>query len=305
RIDPDDRIALLGPNGEGKSTFARLLAGRLAPMAGRRLAPRKLAVGYFAQHQLEDLDGMASAIAVVRARVGDRMTEARIRAHLGAFGLSGEMAERPVESLSGGERARLVFALISLDAPQLLVLDEPTNHLDIDAREALISALNDYDGAVLLISHDRHLIGACADRLWRVGDGRVRPFDGDLDDYEQMILEARSARTGGGSEGPRTDVRSLARRKRANARSALAPLRRQAEELEARLEEASARRERILKALASPKLYAEPPAERARKTAELDRHRARLDEEIARIEDEWLDLLARLEAAPADGDAQD
>ncbi len=304
RIDPDDRIALLGPNGEGKSTFARLLVGRLAPMRGRRLAPRKLSVGYFAQHQLDELDAAASAIEVVRRRVGERMTEARIRSHLGAFGLTGEMAERRVESLSGGERARLVFALISLEAPQLLVLDEPTNHLDIDAREALIGALNDYDGAVLLISHDRHLIGACADRLWQVGDGRVRPFEGDLEDYEQMVLESRSARAaaGGGERGgARADPRGRARRDRASVRSALAPLRRRAQMLEERLEAASGQRERILRALASPRLYAAPAPERARKTAELDRVRARLDEEIAAIESEWLALMERLEGGSVDG----
>ncbi|MEL6961347.1 MAG: ABC-F family ATP-binding cassette domain-containing protein [Pseudomonadota bacterium] len=187
RIDPDDRIALLGANGNGKSTFAKLIASKLMPMQGEIVRPPKLDVGYFAQHQIEDLTPAETSIDHLARLLPEKRTE-HLRAHLGRFGLGQDRAELQVGKLSGGEKARLTFALLSAGRPQILVLDEPTNHLDIDSREALVQAINDFAGAVILVSHDRHLIELTADRLWLVADGRVKPYDGDLDDYRRYLL---------------------------------------------------------------------------------------------------------------------
>src|SRR5882672_6342349 len=200
RIDSDDRIALLGQNGNGKSTLAKLLSGRLAPMSGELTRARKLIVGYFAQHQLDELDGDKSALDTLWAH-RPRFDETTARTRLGGFGFSGDKANTKVANLSGGERARLLIAIATLDKPNLLILDEPTNHLDIDAREELLEALNDYAGAVVLISHDRRLIEGCADRLLLVADGRVAPFDGDLEEYKRLVLSA----TGDGIVDPRAN----------------------------------------------------------------------------------------------------
>ncbi|MGH7154180.1 MAG: ABC-F family ATP-binding cassette domain-containing protein, partial [Acetobacteraceae bacterium] len=187
-IDMDDRIALLGANGNGKSTLARLLAGRLEPDAGEVTRGPRLRVGYFAQHQMDELVAGETPLAHMLAAL-PRATGTQARAHLARFGLDADRAETPVGSLSGGEKARLLLALATREAPQLLILDEPTNHLDIDAREALVRALADFEGAVLLITHDPHLVELIADRLWLVANGTVRPFDGDLDDYRAVVAE--------------------------------------------------------------------------------------------------------------------
>src|SRR3954466_4384607 len=192
RVDNDDRIALLGSNGNGKSTLVKLLAGRLAPFSGKVTRADKLKVGYFAQHQAEELDLSLSALQQA-GRLMPALTEEKVRAHLGRFGFPGEKAETRIAQLSGGEKARLLFALMSREAPHVLMLDEPTNHLDIDSREALIEAINGYEGAVILISHDPHLIELTADRLLLVDGGACRPFDGDLDDYRKLLLEKRRA----------------------------------------------------------------------------------------------------------------
>src|SRR5580692_9228820 len=181
-VDTDDRIALLGANGNGKSTLAKLLAGRLEPLSGEMRRGPKLRVGYFAQHQTDELILDENPVDHM-ARVMPRATATVLRGQLARFGLDAARADTPVANLSGGEKARLLLALATRDAPQLLILDEPTNHLDIDAREALVKALADFEGAVLLITHDPHLVELVADRLWLVGDGTVRSFDGDLDDY--------------------------------------------------------------------------------------------------------------------------
>ena len=188
RIDPDDRIALLGRNGNGKSTFAKLLCGQLPIMAGAMSRHPKLITGYFAQHQLDELDGSRSPYDYLRSLM-PRATEAQRRARLGAYGFGSELSDTKCAALSGGETARLLFALAGFHAPHLLILDEPTNHLDIDSRTALVQALNDYPGAVVLISHDRHLIETTADRLLLVADGTVGTFEGDLDDYTEYVLE--------------------------------------------------------------------------------------------------------------------
>ncbi|MBO0712192.1 MAG: ABC-F family ATP-binding cassette domain-containing protein, partial [Acetobacteraceae bacterium] len=187
-IDMDDRIALLGANGNGKSTLAKLLAARLEPMKGEVRRGPKLRVGYFAQHQSEELVESETSIDHM-ARALPRAAPAQVRAQLARFGLDADRAETEVASLSGGEKARLLLALATREAPQLLILDEPTNHLDIDAREALVKALADFQGAVLLITHDPHLVELIADRLWLVADGTARPFDGDLDDYRALLAD--------------------------------------------------------------------------------------------------------------------
>ena len=187
-IDMDDRIALLGANGNGKSTLAKLLAGRLDPLRGELRRGPKLRVGYFAQHQTDELILEENPVDHM-ARVMPRATPTVVRSQLARFGLDAARAETPVANLSGGEKARLLLALATRDAPQILILDEPTNHLDIDAREALVKALADFEGAVLLITHDPHLVELVADRLWLVADGTVRPFDGDLDDYRVLLSE--------------------------------------------------------------------------------------------------------------------
>src|SRR3954466_8831079 len=192
RFDPEDRVALLGKNGNGKSTMAKLLAGKLEAMAGEFTPARKLVVGYFAQHQAEELDTGVTPILTLQ-RLRPKLTVEQVRGQLGGFGFSADKQQTQVGKLSGGERARLMLALATLDKPNLLILDEPTNHLDIDARNELLTALNDFDGAVILVSHDRRLIEATADRLLLVADGHVAPFEGDLDDYRRYLLTGDNA----------------------------------------------------------------------------------------------------------------
>ena len=204
RIDNDDRIALLGANGNGKSTLVKLLAGRLAPMQGTVTRAATLKVGYFAQHQLDELDGDASPYDHVRRLMPDA-PEAKVRARVGAIGFSGLAANNAVKTLSGGEKSRLLLGLATFAAPQLVILDEPTNHLDIDSRAALIEAINDYPGAVILVSHDRYLLEACADRLWLVQGGKVTPFDGDLDDYRRAVLADSGEALHASKASPRPD----------------------------------------------------------------------------------------------------
>jgi ATP-binding cassette, subfamily F, member 3 len=287
-IDMDDRIALLGANGNGKSTLAKLLAGRLAPLAGEMRRGPKLRVGYFAQHQTDELIAEESPIAHM-TRALPAANPPKVRAQLARFGLDANRAETPVANLSGGEKARLLLALATRDAPQLLILDEPTNHLDIDAREALVKALADFQGAVLLITHDPHLVELIADRLWLVADGTVRPFDGDLDDYRALLAE-RARPTAKQDLAARRNER----RERADARAALAPLRRQARDAEARLGRLAAERAAIEAKLADPELYA------SGHTPEIAAANAKLAA-IARLavaaEAEWLAAEEALEAA--------
>jgi len=203
RLDADDRIALLGANGNGKSTLVKLLADRLKPFSGVVTRAEKLSIAYFAQHQLDELDEEASTYDHLRKLMPDA-PESRVRGRAGAMGFSGTAADTPVGSLSGGEKARLLLGLATFFGPNMIILDEPTNHLDIDSRAALVEAINDFSGAVIMVSHDRYLIEACAERLWVVADRAVTNFDGDLDDYRRLVLSSRGVRTTAREEPERT-----------------------------------------------------------------------------------------------------
>ncbi|MBB3899539.1 ABC-F family ATP-binding cassette domain-containing protein [Roseococcus suduntuyensis] len=290
RIDQEDRIALLGANGNGKSTLAKLLAGRLGLMGGDIHRDRRIRVGYFAQHQADELNPDGTPLSHMQEAL-PRATPAQCRSQLARFGLDADRAETRVTALSGGEKARLLLALTTREAPHMLILDEPTNHLDIDAREALVRALADYQGAVLLISHDPHLVELVADRLWLVADGAVTPFEGDLDDYRAHL--AQRARGGAkASEAP--PVRRDERRGRAEQRQNLAPLRQRLREVEAAMEKLNAEARVIDDALADPRLYdRNKPDLIARATA----RRAAIAKEVAALEEEWLELSESLEAA--------
>ena len=290
-ILPDDRIALLGPNGNGKSTFAKLLSGRLKPMKGELRHSPKLTTAYFAQHQLDELIPHETPVQHVARLVPDA-PEAHQRARAARMGFPGAKADTPVANLSGGEKARLLMGLAAFAGPHLLILDEPTNHLDIDSRQMLMEAINDYDGAVLLISHDRFLVEACADRLWLVANGTVRPYDGDLDDYRRMVLSAPG--TGGRSEGAGGE-KAERRRESAQKRIALGPLRKRIEALEARMEKLSTAIAKVDAALAEPDTFRKNPE----KAAELARMRAEAAEALAKAEEEWLSASAEMEAATA------
>ena len=230
RIDPDDRIALLGRNGNGKTTLARLLAAQLTPMDGEMAATGKMRVGYFTQYQVEELDGGDTPLEHM-TRVMEGKTQGAVRAQLGRFGFSGNKATTQVAKLSGGERARLALALITRDAPHMLILDEPTNHLDVDAREALVQALNGFDGAVILVSHDRHMLELTADRLVLVDNGTARDFDGSMDDYVAFILGKSSEKERGASKADRKEDRKAA----AAAREAAAKIKKAVSDAEADL----------------------------------------------------------------------
>ncbi len=287
-VDMDDRIALLGANGNGKSTFAKLLAGRLAPLSGDRRASAKLRVGYFAQHQEAELLPDETPVHHM-ARALPQATPPVVRAQLARFGLDADRAETPTRSLSGGERARLLLALATREAPHLLILDEPTNHLDIDARDALVRALSDFPGAVLLITHDPDLVELVADRLWLVADGTVKAFDGDMDDYRAFLAErARPARADA------TPKKRDDRRDRAEARQQTAPLRRAAKAAEDLVQKLQAERAAIETRLTDPALYA--PGRAADVTAANTRLAA-IAREIDAAETAWLaaeEAMARM-----------
>jgi ATP-binding cassette, subfamily F, member 3 len=247
RLDPDDRIALLGANGNGKSTFGRLLAGRLEQSSGTMIRSPKLRCGYFAQHQIEEMRPDESAYDHLSALLPTALPET-VRTRLGGFGFGEDKAFVPVAELSGGERARLNLALVTHSAPALLVLDEPTNHLDLETREALVEAINEFPGAVVLVSHDWHLLELVADQLWLVADGTVRRFDGDLDDYRRLVLERAEPV---GPRRPATiDDKRDARRRAAEKRRALEPLRQRARTAEAVVARLTGERDRLDRGLA-------------------------------------------------------
>jgi ATP-binding cassette subfamily F protein 3 len=290
RLDPDDRIALLGANGNGKTTFARLLAGRLPLVGGTIVCSPKLRCGYFAQHQIEEMRANESAYDHLLALMPTALPET-VRARLGSFGFGEDKAFVPVAELSGGERARLNLALVTHDAPSLLILDEPTNHLDLETREALVQALNEFSGAVVLISHDWHLLELVVDRLWLVADRTVRPFEGDLEDYRRMVLE-RSEPANGDSR-PDPNGRRMARQRAADKRRLLEPLRERAQLAEATVARLSREREALERRLGA--------CDGARVTgsaiSEALKRRAELIRLIAEAESEWFLNAEALERA--------
>lgn len=297
RIDQDDRIAILGPNGEGKSTLVKAIAGRLKPLAGNVYKHKKLDIAYFAQHQLDELKPEQTPYDHVRALMPEG-TEAQIRAAAASLGFGPEKADVAVERLSGGEKARLLLGLIAFHGPHLIILDEPTNHLDIDARAALAEALGDYQGAVILITHDAHLAGTVADRLWLVKDGRAAPYDGDLEDYRALILEAGRTPSQNTAR-PRADPRALSRRQAAARREAISPLKKRAEACEARVSELAALLERLDATLADPTLYQNDMT----RATKLQKERAALTAAIAEAEDAWLAALDAYEKACSQSEA--
>ena len=295
RVDMDDRIALLGANGNGKSTFMRLISGRLKPQSGKLVRPSKLKVGYFAQEQAEELDLKATPLEHM-LRLSPMATETKLRSQLGRFGFGADKADTKVEKLSGGERARLLFALMSREAPQILLLDEPTNHLDVDSRDALVQALNGYDGALILVTHDPHLIELVADRLWIVKDGGVESFDGDLGDYERLLTEQRRAererKRAQDGKAPTGDQRKKDRKAGAQARAATANLRKQIADTEARLQKLTKARDILEARLADPATYDAG----ADKLTDLQRQHADITRAIEKAEEAWLEAQAELES---------
>jgi ATP-binding cassette subfamily F protein 3 len=294
RFDPDDRIALLGKNGNGKSTLAKLLAGKLETMGGEIVRARKLLPGYFAQHQMDELDGTATPVQTL-ARFRPKMTETELRTRLGSMGLTGDKALTRVGSLSGGERARLMLTLATLDRPNLLILDEPTNHLDIDAREELLMALNDFEGAVILVSHDRRLIEATMERLLLVADGKVEPFDGDLDDYRRFLLSGENVPTRREEPVPKV-TKEDARREAALKRQTLRPLKEKIEIVESQIAELAKEIAKYDKALADPLIFTQDRA----KAASVSKKRAEAQRKLEAAEQRWVVASEEYDAAMAD-----
>ncbi len=291
RIDPDDRIALLGRNGNGKTTLARLLAAQLSPLAGAMEASGRMKVGYFTQYQVEELaSGETPLELMTRAMKG--MTPGAVRAQLGRFGFSGNRATTRVGQLSGGERARLALALITRDAPHLLILDEPTNHLDVDAREALVQALNAFEGAVILISHDRHMVELTADRLVLVDNGTAADYAGSMEDYIDFVL---------GRNQPKVDARAKAEKKdrkaAAQAREDARQVSKAVSEAEAAIARLNAQSSSIDRAMFDP--ASAEPALSALTMGELARRRAEVTRELERAEQRWLIASERLERQSA------
>ncbi|MBD3732640.1 MAG: ABC-F family ATP-binding cassette domain-containing protein [Sphingopyxis sp.] len=295
RIDPDDRIALLGRNGNGKTTLARLLAAQLKPEDGAMAFAGKMRVGYFTQYQVEELDGSDTPLGHM-TRVMAGKTPGAVRAQLGRFGFTGNKATTEVGKLSGGERARLALALITREAPHLLILDEPTNHLDVDAREALVQALNGFDGAVLIVSHDRHMLELSADRLVLVDNGTARDFDGSMDDYVAFIL-GKSAANDDAKPAARSKDAKSARQEAAKAREAQAVLRKTAKDHEARAAKLAQQISAIDRAMFDP-ASAEPALAKLT-MGDLSQRRGKLASELEGVEAAWMEALEAIETAAA------
>ncbi len=293
-LEAGDRVGLLGPNGAGKSTLVKTLVGALPLLAGERVAHPDLVIGYFAQHTVESLRDGATPLDLLRDLAPNAVTQ-DLRDFLGRWNFPGDRAFECIDTFSGGERARLALALIAWRKPNLLLLDEPTNHLDLDMREALAEALADFDGAIVLVSHDRHLIGLVCESYWRVADGRVEPFGGDLDEYAAW-LRARPASASESRRAPETAAPAPApvaapAPAAAPARKADPAAERRLRKVEARLAEIAGAQAAVETALADPALYAAGPSPRV---AELGQQRDALAAEQATLEAEWLELSERL-----------
>jgi len=289
-VDMDDRIAILGPNGNGKSTLIRLLAGRHRPSAGIIRSSSRLRVGYFAQHQLDELQPALTAYQHLLA-LEPEAPEPKLRAQLAQFGLGKDMANVAAADLSGGEKTKLTFALISRNAPHIMLLDEPTNHLDIESRNALIEALCSYSGAVVLVTHDAHLVNLIADRLWVVADGTCGVFQGDIEDYRRNLFDDRSALDGGTRHTKSGNDRREARRTAAKSREASASLRRAAKSAERDVERLSSELSRISDKLTKPEAYNESSGE----LEALLKLRGGIEKELTVAEERWLAAQEALE----------
>ena len=291
RIDNDDRIALLGANGNGKSTLVKLLANRLAPFSGAITRAEKISIAYFAQHQLDELSEDGSPYDHVRRLMPDA-PETKVRGRTGAIGFSGKAGDTLVKNLSGGEKARLLLGLATFFGPNMIILDEPTNHLDIDSRAALAEAINEFPGAVIMVSHDRYLIDACADRLWVVADHAVTTYDGDLDDYRRMVLSARGMRTNSRDRG--SNERGNGRDKPArNGNEKRVPLKQKISEAEAEIARINGIIAKIDTALALPDLFTRDP----KQAAQLSKARAGAASALQRAEEEWLAASSQYDEA--------
>jgi ATP-binding cassette subfamily F protein 3 len=289
RIDNDDRIALLGSNGNGKSTLVKLLANRLAPFSGKITRADKISIAYFAQHQLDELNEDGSPYDHVRKLMPDA-PETKVRGRTGAIGFSGKAGDTVVKSLSGGEKARLLLGLATFFGPNMIILDEPTNHLDIDSRAALSEAINEFPGAVIMVSHDRYLIESCADRLWVVADRTVTPYDGDLDDYRRMVLSARGMRATSRPGNERGNGRDKQPRVKAEKR---VPLKQKISDAEAEIERINGIIAKIDTALALPDLFQRDP----KQAAQLSKARAGAASALQRAEEEWLQASSQYDEA--------
>jgi ATP-binding cassette subfamily F protein 3 len=281
RIDTDDRIALLGANGNGKSTLVKLLANKLSPFSGKVTRADKLSVGYFAQHQVDELNLDASPYDHVRKLMPDAV-ESKIRGRTGAIGFSGKAGDTLVKSLSGGEKARLLLGLATFFGPNMIILDEPTNHLDIDSRAALAEAINDFPGAIIMVSHDRYLIEACADQLWVVADHTVTSYDGDLDDYRRTVLSARGARVPARERVTERSARGDANSSRPKEKRV--PPKQRIAEAEAEMTRIGGIIAKIDAALALPDLFTRDP----KQAAQLSKARAGAANALTKAEEEWL-----------------
>ncbi|SEF96241.1 ATP-binding cassette, subfamily F, member 3 [Thalassococcus halodurans] len=283
RIDQDDRIALLGKNGEGKSTLSKLLSDRLPLMAGRKTASSKLRIGYFAQHQVDELFIDETPLQHLQ-RERPEVHQSKLRAQLAGFGLGADQADTEVARLSGGQKARLSLLLATLDAPHMLILDEPTNHLDIESREALVEALTAYSGAVILVSHDMHLLSLVADRLWLVKDGTVKPYEDDLEAYRRMLLSQDKSDK---SEKPKTAKTVKP------SRDAILAARSEARKCEERVKKIEEMREKLAAKLADPDLY---DSAKAGELEVWNKKYAEIMEGLDRAETLWMTSIEKLEA---------
>ena len=295
RLDLDDRVGLLGVNGAGKSTFAKMIAGALPISGGDMHRDRRMKVGWFHQHQIEALDPNDTPLDIIRTKMPEASESAR-RSKLAQFGLGYDKAETTAANLSGGERARLLLNLVAMDAPHLLILDEPTNHLDIDSRRALLDALNDYEGAVILITHDRSLMELVADRLWLAADGGVKPFDGDMEDYAKFVLDrARVAARAPTQVAPEPAAAPPPKPAPSNAAAMVLPLKRTLEAAEQVLARETNAAAELDKALADPMIFTRDPA----KAADLGRQRAKKQEALDAAETKWIAAAEAYEMAKA------
>ena len=297
RIDTDDRIGLIGSNGNGKSTLVKLLSERLKPMAGELRKSSKLRIGYFAQHQTEELSVSSTAYEIMERRLANQ-PESKVRGHLGRFGFGSDKADTLVTDLSGGEKARLLFAVMSLDKPHILLLDEPTNHLDVDSRESLVHALNDFEGAVILVSHDPHLIEMVCDRLWLVDGGSCKTWDGDLDEYRAMLFDEQrsSNRSDASSTGETPKSRKQVRQERAKARAETANLRKAAGEAEKLVEKHEQKKTDLEARLLDPEVYKGP----TKVLKELQIKVGNVKSDLAKAEEAWLKAQAEIENTKTD-----